>query len=185
MPNRGHAGSASVAACSTAPHPRAGCCGVSGPSPSAALDGQIEPSKRRGDSPTSPPGWGSDPPTTRGDSNPPIRTHQGQTCSKRRDRHPNEWGSCQVNNRSQPRKGDRSSGALWHTLRETSGPRCGGGHSEERRGRPRCGWGHSISLRFSSEMSERAGRRPALAFRSSSPWCAVPTPEALLSSPRD
>ena len=39
------------------------------------------------------------------------------------------------------------------------------GATRRTRVRPRCGWGHSISLLFSSEMSERAGRRPALAFR--------------------
>ena len=57
-----------------------------------------------------------------------------------------------------------------------SGPRCGGGHSEKTRQAP-MRLGHSIPLRFSSEMSERAGRRPALAFRSSSPGGAVPITE--------
>ena len=65
---------------------------------------------------------------------------------------------------------------LEHNPEDRTGPDAAGA-TRRRRGRPRCGWGHSIPLRFSSEMSERAGRRPALAFRSSSPGRAVPIPE--------
>jgi hypothetical protein len=163
-----------------APHPRAGCCGVSGPSPSAALDGSSEPSKRRRRTRISPPGWG------RSSTRHPLRAYRDR-CAKKVPNAGQFRPPCTVWRRSTSKVNREK------VMDQPSAPRA---ESKYRAGPDAAGATRQRErllmrqeplnlLRFSSETLERAGRRPALSFsdlHSRFP-CKTPKGELTPSSP--
>jgi len=160
-----------------APHPRAGCCGVSGPSPSAARDGLSERSKRRRRTLFSPPGRGGR--STRH----PISAYR-ERCYRNGPNAGKVSLPCTIERRSSAK-----------VNRERGIDQAGARHAQSenewapmRRGPPRIEQAPMRQepldpLRFSSETLERAGRRPALAFSDSSFSCKLPKRSANSSEP--